>query len=345
MKNFEEELKRTMNEETEMSGLVRERLDQVYDGIRKDGKTRRKSNWIPGVAAAAVIALCVVTLSNEKVQASLKTLFGGSAAVQIAEEHNFFNDTDEKASDQGITLQLTKVFADTGQIGFQINGQVEEPQLLSGVENIYFEYYIKNEDGDYVIDSLGDEKYPVKSSNPYEISSSNETVVSCDDESGTFTLQAILESPRGLIPDLDHSQIEIVAVRFAEASGETSVSVEGQWVMPFHPDSETKAVEPVVYQVDEVTGDIRDLTAEADATGLRIAFSCDRDSEALELLRIIVIDSEGKEYAPVSYSLDDENKSVNAVLPYSAFQEERRLRLVITGGSEGEQIGEAVLSY
>jgi len=339
MDAFEKEFHTMMNEEKEISNTVRKRLDQVYDDIRKEKKTVacwRKNSWGKWLVSAAAIALCIFTFSNGKVQAALKILFGSNQAAQVAEDQNFFNNVDEKSSDQGITLQLTKVFADSGQIGFQINGQVDDTELLNSIRSITFNYYIKDSQGNYVIDQLGNERFPLKSGNPYEIDSRTDTLADCNEQEGTFTQQVIIESTQGLIPNLDHSTIEIVSVSFDTGENGLVTTVDGLWEMPLNPDSENKAIQPVTYTVTEMNGSIEDLTATADATGLRIAFKCNQDSETLEKLDIKIVDQAGNEYASTGFSLDDTAQTVNVILPYSSFQEETVLKFVISIQKNGE---------
>jgi len=347
MSTFDKEFHTMMNEEKEISTVVRQRLNQVYDDIRKEKNIvvyRTKNPWKKWLISAAAIVLCFFGFSNDKVQANLKELFGLNQAVQFAEEQNFFNNVDEKSSDQGITLQLTKVFADSGHIGFQINGKVADTKLLDNIESITFNYYIKDSEGNYVIDQLGDERFSLKSENPYKIGLETNTLVDCDKQKGTFTQQVIIESSQGLIPSLDHSTIEIVSVSFSTSENELAASVDGLWEMPLNPDSQNKAIQLVSYQVTEMNGSIEDLTAAADATGLRIAFKCSQNNEILEILNIKIIDPAGNEYTSTGFSVDDTAKMVNAILPYSAFQEETVLNLVISNQKTGETIAAAELT-
>lgn len=345
MNTFDRELQIMMNKEKEMSTVVRQRLNQVYDDIRKENKTaecRTKNPWGKWLISAAAIALCFFVFSNSEVQAALKGLFGLNQAAQVAEDQNFFNNVDEKSSDQGITLQLTKVFADSGHIGFQINGKVNDTKLLNNIQSITFNYYIIDSKGNYVIDQLGDERFPLKSSNPYKIGSETNTLAGCDKQKGTFTQEVIIESSQGLIPNLDHSTIEIVSISFSTSQSELATSVDGFWEMPLNPDSQNKAIQSVPYHVTEINGSIEDLTATADATGLHIAFKCNLDNETLETLDIKLVDQAGNKYVSTGFSLDDTAQTVNAILPYSAFQEETTLELVIS--THGQTIATAKLT-
>lgn len=347
MNTFNKEFNTMMNEEKEISTTVRQRLDFVYDDIRKEKKTVTYPTKKPGgkwLISAATIILCILVFSNGKVQAALRGVFGLNQAAQYAEEQNFFNDVDEKSTDQGITLQLTKVFADTSHIGFQIDGKVDDMKLLKNIESIFFDYYIKDADGNYVIDMLGNEQLPLKSSNPYQIGSGTDTLADYSEQLGTFTQQIIIESSNGLIPNLDHSTIEIVSVSFTDNEGNLIKTLDGLWEMPFNPNSQNKDVSSTPYQITEIDGNIEDLTATADATGLRISFKCNQNSQTLELLHIKVRDHADSEYASTGFTLDDVAQTVNTILPYSAFQDVTELTLIISIGESGKTIGTAKLT-
>lgn len=345
MNTFNEEFNQMINREKEISGVVRKRLDQVYEDIRSDKKStpvikHSFGKWLVGVAAAA---LCIFIFTNDEVRASLKTFFGMDQAAQIAAEQHFFNEVDEKVSDQGITLQLTTVFADAVHIGFQISGKAEDRKLLKDIETINFSYYIKDANGTYVIDQVGDERFELKSSDPYQVTPKTNLLTGSDQKEGTFTQQFMLESQKGLISNLDDAEIAIISINFKAENGKTK-TIDGHWEIAFDPDMESKTDLKVPYQATAVAGDIETVTAAADATGLRVGFQCKQAGAVLELLEIKVIDQDGAEYIGTGYQVDDETQMIDVILPYSAFQEEEALQLVVLNRRDGEKIGSAELT-
>ncbi|HWI50145.1 MAG TPA: DUF4179 domain-containing protein [Rummeliibacillus sp.] len=337
--NFEKEFNQMMNEKKEIPVKVRQSLDQSYDTIRAKSK-KRKSNFIWKRVATAACALIVtgVVLTNEHVMAGINEFFNfGDKGIEQAVNNGFTQESKSTVTDQNIKMTLGKHFSDVNKLGISFQLVFEDPSILNNAEEVSMDYRLKNGDGEYIVEYIPDTK-PLKGDNRY-ISSLDHQNPILDVKTGRIQYDVLINSNKGIIPNLKDAVIEVESVNVLYGTEEVK-KIDGKWELSLANKDKEKSDLTVQYAMKDQSSIIKVTKANANPTSLNLTFSLDGiyDNENTFAHRMKIIDEDGNEYQATDFGMSIKNNEtiISTNFPITSYNNSKKLKLIVEGIGEVE---------
>lgn len=346
--DFDKEFDKMMTEEKEIPRHVRKRLDNTYSMIQVQTKKKKnKSVWMR--VAACMLLITGAILTNEQVRASINDFFSfEDKGIERAVSEGFLEENNSSASDQNINITLKQNFADANKIGMSFQLEFEDLTVLeNGVTQVTMDYRLKNGDGEYIEEFIPDTK-PLKGKGGY-ISGLTHNNPILDAKTGIVQYDVVLDSSKGIIPDLKAAVVEIESINIypdydyrelqEELGEEFDVSVtiiDGQWDLALVNQDESKLTSIFEYVMKNSSSDIEVISATASPTSLNITLIVDEEAFGSEGQFMKLIDEKGAEYGIDGFHMETEKNKTTVDVNFSISSHHNADKLTLIIDNIGE---------
>lgn len=298
--NFEKELVDVLQQDVEIPDIVRRSLDNTYDMIKRKRKNNNRVFIRRGVAAAVCSILLVGSLlSNDTVRAVIKPFFNfGDKGVERVVDEGMIQQNNSSATDQNIRVTLDNYFYDSNKLGMSFKLNFNDKKILKGdIRSFGLQYRIKNGNGEYIHESVSDDK-PLKGKNDIISSISSKNPI-MDLKNGEVECDLVLESSKGSIPKLENTKVEVErVVIFYKKGNESAKIINGSWNLAIDNSKQIK-IKEVEYVAVNNNSKIKILSAKASPTSFNVSFALDvipTNSKTLEIQEMKLIGENGEVY-------------------------------------------------
>ncbi|OJG91537.1 hypothetical protein RV15_GL000623 [Enterococcus silesiacus] len=156
MKDFEEELNKTMQETQALSPEARQAFDTAYKKISQETKRvhPKKKKILPFVVLAAILLLGFSLVFTPIGKAVTNFLHLGQFTSKTLRDKGFVTQQSTKAINEDIEIKLNEVYADQNEIGLHFMIEVPKKSKFTDktLDNYGINFALKNGDGRYLVD-------------------------------------------------------------------------------------------------------------------------------------------------------------------------------------------------
>lgn len=156
MKDFEEELNKTMKETQSVSQEARQAFDTAYQKISQEKKRvhPKKKKILPFIVFAAILLLGLSLAFTPIGKAVTNFLHLGQFTSKTLQDKGFVTQQSTKAINEDIEIKLNEVYADQNEIGLHFTIEVPKNSKFTDktLDNYGVNFALKNGDGRYLVD-------------------------------------------------------------------------------------------------------------------------------------------------------------------------------------------------
>ncbi|MBO0441462.1 DUF4179 domain-containing protein [Candidatus Enterococcus ikei] len=156
MKDFEEELNKTMQETQSVSQEARQAFDTAYKEISQEKKRvhPKKKKILSFIVLAAILLLGLSLAFTPIGKAVTNFLHLGQFTSKTLQEKGFVTQQSTKAKNEDIEIKLNEVYADQNEIGLHFTIEVPKNSKFTDktLDNYGVNFALKNGDGRYLVD-------------------------------------------------------------------------------------------------------------------------------------------------------------------------------------------------
>lgn len=315
-----------MNKEKEIPDVVRQAFNDSYATIRTKSKKKTTNRWIKplSTAAACIILASGVLLSNDKVFAKLQAFLGlEDPGIELATQHGDIQYAGISQSSQDVTVLLENTFADAYRVGLQLEILPENIDLKD-VYDVQVEFRLADALGNEVASLVSDSKQ-VDPLSP--VSGIDIQMVEGTDKS--VTLELMLVSNNLSLPSLENGKLSIESIHFSTPK-EGIITVNGDWTYTLTP---KKVLQQSFTAAQPVEGiEIKQSTLSNGSMHVSLVLD-EKINDENRILDNALQNSNGENFKArgANVEIKGDQTFVNIVFPYSIWNKEQKLSLIIEG--------------
>lgn len=357
--NFEDEIKKILNEDVAIPDSVLEKKEMAFNKIRKSRNVKVKFSYKQKLVASimAVTIIGGIVFGTTAIASIKKCLFQNDYGVQKAVDNGYVQNTENNVmKNNGVEIKVSNVLKDSKRVALSLNLKFTDKNTLNyfkymklscsiktdGGKEIPFSsedynYSIDKEKGELVFndilsvsDGFGDENMVSASKEFKDINSFNLEIKKIE-----LLADASAQIDSKTLPKLDNDtkkQLEEAGVKLYKV-------IEGTWKTNIKLDEKFKDVKPIAYKTAENNDFINIVSAEMLPTGMDITFNFNNQTKPLsqetlkEIDKITLVDDKGIIYKPTERILqngNDNNKTnVTKTFCVTAFDKIGNLKMIV----------------